>query len=289
MKMDQQHLFLLAVLLVVCSGLISATVGFFAKKSKHKSVFLGSMILIATIVLFPHLLMELAREKLPAAAYLLIMCSASLQAIGGALSSKMYMFGDLSQVYPIMRGTGVVTVPVIGVLLLGEKLSAWGWFGVAGIAVGIFLLSGWNPLRGSRIGLRSVLFAFSVGLCITCYTVVDKLTLHYVTPLSLLEVGNIGYLLVFVPQMIKPQLLREEWSLNWKLILPTAILSPGSYFLFLFAMRMAPVSHLAPIREIGTVFASLLGVVLLKEQQGWRRIATSAIITTGIVIIGVSG
>jgi drug/metabolite transporter (DMT)-like permease len=289
MKMDQQNLLMLAVLLVVCSGLISATVGFFAKRSKHKSVFLGSMILVATIVLFPHLLMELAREKIPPAAYLLIMCSASLQAIGGALSSRMYVFGDLSQVYPIMRGTGVVIIPVIGVLLLGEKLSGWGWMGVASIAVGVFLLSGWNPLRGSRIGLRPVLFAISVGLCITCYTVVDKLTLHYLTPLSLLEVGNIGYLLVFVPQMIKPQLIREEWQLNWIFILLTAILSPGSYFLFLVAMRIAPVSHIAPIREIGTVFASLLGVTLLKERHAWKRIATSAIITTGIIIIGVSG
>jgi uncharacterized membrane protein len=115
------------------------------------------------------------------------------------------------------------------------------------------------------------------------------MALQYVSPLTLSEVGNIGFLLAFLPQMLNRRQVREEWTANWKFILIAAILSPGSYLLFLFAMNMAPVSHLAPIREIGTVFAALLGVWLLKEKQGWRRIVTSAIIATGIITIGIAG
>ncbi|MCQ6563365.1 hypothetical protein [Paenibacillus mendelii] len=45
----------------------------------------------------------------------------------------------------------------------------------------------------------------------------------------------------------------------------------------------------APIREIGTVFGTLLGVFLLKERQGLRRIAMSTIITFGIISVAFSG
>lgn len=59
--------------------------------------------------------------------------------------------------------------------------------------------------------------------------------------------------------------------------------------LFLFAMNLDPLSHLSPIREIGTVFGTLLGIIVLKEQQGKMRIVMSIAITTGIIIIGTLG
>jgi uncharacterized membrane protein len=285
-----ENLFLLSIVLVIGSGVLNAVCGFFTKKSKNKGVFLGSMMLVASFLLTPHLVMELILADFPVKAYVLIMCSMSLQAINGMLLSRTYMLGDLSQVYPIMRGTGVTLIPIIGVLFLDESLSGWGWLGVTGIVIGIFLLSGWNPLRTrENLSLHPVFFAVLVGLCITSYTVVDKMTLQYLSPLSLLQVGNLGFLLVFIPRLIKWKQLQNEWTLNWKFILLGSVFSPGSYLLFLVAMTMAPVSHLAPIREIGTVFAALLGIFLLKEKQGWKRIVTAALITLGIVTIGIAG
>jgi uncharacterized membrane protein len=67
------------------------------------------------------------------------------------------------------------------------------------------------------------------------------------------------------------------------------VLNPGSYLLFLFALQQAPVAHISPLREIGTIFATFLGILLLKEQQGLRRIACSVVIFCGILLIGVWG
>ncbi|WP_063847686.1 DMT family transporter [Bacillus sp. FJAT-28004] len=287
--MNVDQLLFLSLLLVIGSGLLNAICGYLTKKSMNKGVFLGSMIVVASVLLTPHLLMELVRSDLPAKAYALLALSMMIQVMNGYLLSKAYMLGDLSQVYPIMRGTGVILIPIIGVLFLGETLSLWGWAGVAGIACGIFMLSGWNPRARDHLTLRPVLAAFQVGLCITCYTIVDKMALAYISPLSLLQIGNFGFLLVFLRPLCKWGLVRQEWSVNWKFILIAALFSPASYLLFLIAMDMAPVSRLAPIREIGTVFATLLGVWLLKEKQGWRRLVTSVMIATGIVIIGLSG
>jgi drug/metabolite transporter (DMT)-like permease len=80
-----------------------------------------------------------------------------------------------------------------------------------------------------------------------------------------------------------------EWKLNSRIILLGAILNPGSYLLFLFAMKYAPVAHISPMREIGTVFATFLGIVVLKEKQGTLRILCSVIILIGILTISFWG
>jgi uncharacterized membrane protein len=46
------------------------------------------------------------------------------------LLAKTYTIGGLSQVYPIMRGTSPLLVPVIGVLVLSETLKLQGWVGI---------------------------------------------------------------------------------------------------------------------------------------------------------------
>ncbi|MDF2962274.1 MAG: LuxR family transcriptional regulator, partial [Paenibacillus sp.] len=83
--------------------------------------------------------------------------------------------------------------------------------------------------------------------------------------------------------------VKQEWDRNWKLILAGAVCSPGSYLLFLLSMKIAPLSHISPIREVGTVFGTLFGIWLLKEQQGVLRIAMSAFIALGIISIGLWG
>jgi uncharacterized membrane protein len=45
------------------------------------------------------------------------------------------------------------------------------------------------------------------------------------------------------------------------------------------------VSQLAPMREIGTVFGTLLGIFLLKEKQGTSRVIASVLITIGIILL----
>jgi drug/metabolite transporter (DMT)-like permease len=43
------------------------------------------------------------------------------------------------------------------------------------------------------------------------------------------------------------------------------------------------------MREIGTVFGTFLGIFILHEKQGERRIIASTIITSGIILLGFSG
>ena len=63
----------------------------------------------------------------------------------------------------------------------------------------------------------------------------------------------------------------EALRTQWKHALVMATLSPLAYVLVLYAARLAPLSHVAPAREVSMLFAALIGGRLLGEaDRGWR-------------------
>ncbi|TMV49661.1 hypothetical protein FE783_14300 [Paenibacillus mesophilus] len=279
----------LAVLLVLGSGFIHAVWNLYTKRSMNKNVFLWCCQLIAIAVFLPWTIMELDSVEYTSASISLVAASMLLHGLYVVLLAAVYSVGDLSQVYPIMRGTSPLLVPLAGVLLLGEKLSQYGWAGVVLIVTGIVLSSGVNLQRGQGASLKAPLLALSVGLCIAGYIVVDKLALQVVPAVVLNEASNIGNVLALSWAALRSGAIGKEIRLNWKIILLGGILAPGGYLLFLFALSLAPVAQLAPMREIGTVFGTILGIFILREAQGGRRLMASLIITAGIIVLGLWG
>ncbi|SCW34075.1 Uncharacterized membrane protein [Paenibacillus tianmuensis] len=280
----------LSLLLVIGSGMTHAVWNLFAKQSEDKSAFLWAIFMPTTIALIPYLVLELIQTGIPAEAYIFIIASLLAQSVYALLLSHTYTLGDLSQVYPMMRGTSTLLIPATGVLFLGESLPLWGWLGIGCMLLGFAVMSGRKQGAERAPAVRKpLLFALSVGLCITCYTLIDKQNLQYLSPLSLLAVSNIGFVLGLTPAALASGRLKRAVRGRWKIVLLGSLLSPGSYLLFLLAMRHAQVSYIAPLREIGIVFGTLLGLIVLKERQGARRLAASVIVVAGIVMIASSG
>lgn len=279
----------LAVLLVLGSGFIHAVWNLYTKRSMNKNVFLWCCQLIAIAVFLPWTILELDSVEFTFTAAVLVAASMILHGLYVVLLAVAYSVGDLSQVYPIMRGTSPLLVPLAGVLLLGEKLSSYGWGGVVLIVTGIVLSSGIKFERGQGTSLKAPLLALSVGLCIAGYIVIDKLALEVVPAVVLNEASNIGNVLALSWAALRSGAIGKEIRLNWKIILLGGILAPGGYLLFLFALSLAPVAQLAPMREIGTVFGTVLGIFLLREAQGGRRLMASLMITAGIIVLGLWG
>jgi uncharacterized membrane protein len=201
------------------------------------------------------------------------------------LLARAYMVGDLSQVYPIMRGTSPLLVPMFGLFLLNEYLKIIGWIGIALIVIGIILIGDFRSIRNWKNSNKAIIYAFLVGCMITTYTIIDKLTLKYVPPITLNEATNFGNMIALSFFVYKSGGIRKEWKVNWRTILLGGILAPGGYILFLKALELEPVSQLAPMREIGTVFGTLFGILLLKESEGKGRIIASVLITLGIILL----
>jgi drug/metabolite transporter (DMT)-like permease len=64
------------------------------------------------------------------------------------------------------------------------------------------------------------------------------------------------------------------------------LLSTVAYGVVLWAQTRAPLAEVAAIRETSVVFAALIGVAILGEDFGRRRLVAAVVIATGIVLIG---
>ena len=65
-----------------------------------------------------------------------------------------------------------------------------------------------------------------------------------------------------------------------------AAFSPVAYVLVLYAMQEAPLSHVAPAREVSMLFAALLGGHLLGEGERGSRVLGALCIAGGVVALG---
>jgi len=282
-------LFGIAILLVLGSGFLHSVWNLYTKKSLNKNVFLWFCQLVAILAFLPWTIIEWDTSHLNGTGLLIILASIFLHGLYVVLLAATYSIGDLSQVYPIMRGTSPLLVPLLGMALLHEKLSFIGWLGVVSIVLGIALVSEIKLKRNPLSSSKAPLLALAVGICIACYIVVDKIALQYVSAVVLNEATNIGNLLVLSWATFRSGAIRNELKANWKIMLLGGIIAPGGYLLFLFALSLAPVAQLAPMREIGTVFGTIMGIFILRENQGTRRILTSLFITVGVIVIGIWG
>jgi drug/metabolite transporter (DMT)-like permease len=64
-----------------------------------------------------------------------------------------------------------------------------------------------------------------------------------------------------------------------------AALGPIGYVLVLYAVTMAPLSHVAPAREVSMLFAALIGGRLLGETDRGLRLVGAACIAFGVVAL----
>lgn len=77
--------------------------------------------------------------------------------------------------------------------------------------------------------------------------------------------------------------LKNQWQSQWRYAIAVGLLSPAAYLLVLFALQSAPLTYVAPIREISMLIGTILGAKLLKEA-----IHTSQIVGASMRLIGVA-
>lgn len=277
-----------AFLLVIFSGLIHALWNLFVKQSVSKITFLWSIHLVGFIVLMPYFLLELPKLQLDGFGILVLMGSMSFQVLYVFSLITGYTVGELSLVYPILRGSAALLIPIMSILFLGDTLSIAGWIGLLLILIGVFSTGNVNLQSGKNVKL-SILIALGGGISIAGYTLSDKVLLGYMSPLIIIQFQNFIYLIALLWGSFSSKKLKEEWTTNWKIILLGSLFVPGAYVLFLFALQLAQVSQLAPMREISIVFGTLLGVLFLKERQGIGKAIASCVIVVGIIVLGFFG
>ena len=216
--------------------------------------------------------------------------SAVLQILYFLLLAAAYRTGEISQTYPLMRGTAPLLVALASGPMIGEALPAGRWLGVALICGGVMSLAfeRTDLLVRQRAG---VVFALANAVVICGYTLVDGIGVRA-------SGSPVAYTLwIFVlasaPLLIWATirrgtdfrvLLRQRYHIGLIGGLGTA----GSYALALWAMTLAPVAAVAALRETSILFVLVISVVILKERLTAQRVLSAVVIAVGAVVIRLS-
>jgi len=203
-----------------------------------------------------------------------------------------YQVADLSVVYPIARGTGPLLSSIGAFILLRETPSAQGIFGLLAVVAGIGFISTQGDLSAFRKprGQDGVRWGTATGSLIAGYTVVDGygVKLLGIHPVVLDWFGNLFRFFMLAPIVLSnPAGAMERMKGHWWLATGVGLLAPMSYILVLSAIEMgAPLSLVAPAREMSMMVGALFGMLILGERvNGWRLIGC-AILILGVLLLG---
>ena len=210
--------------------------------------------------------------------------SSLFQIIYFLMLTRAYQGSDMSQSYPLMRGTAPMLVALASAFVLRERLSAPAWAGVIAVCGGIVVIA---VSARSEDG-RGVRFALLNGVVIACYTLIDGLGVRrsgapaaYTAWVVLFTGAPLGLagILKNWPRFLP--YLRRHWRLGTAGGLATTL----SYGLALWAMTLAPIAVVAALRETSILFGTLIAGFVLRERIGLVRVASACIIAGGAIAL----
>ncbi len=212
------------------------------------------------------------------------------------LQAAAYTKGAYTVVYPVVRGTGPLFTVIGAYLIFNETFSGLQWAGVAVLMAGIFGLALYNMiyLEAERETLNLALgLAFVTGLFVALYTTLDAYGIRATgNPFTFLAwffmIDGFLFPIIAFRRWNRMPNAPAVWPLMQRGIFGgfVAFLSFGS---IMMATRLDKVGEAAILRETSTVFAALIGWLVLKETVGPRRVALMALIAAGAVIVEFGG
>jgi drug/metabolite transporter (DMT)-like permease len=287
-----------ALLLVLAAAVLHALWNFAAKRAggDHRFAFVS---VAFTALLWAPVAAWFGASEVPrwtALQWAAVTASAAVHVVYFLTLLRGYREADLTVVYPVARGSGPLVTAAAAVLLLGETLTLSGALGVLAVCGGVFLIAGGPGLfrRGAHdAAARARLYAGlrwggMTGALIACYSVIDG----YAVKWLLMGPVVFDYLcnLLRVPMML-PLVwrdgagLRQALRTQWREALVVAALGPAAYICVLYAVTLAPLSHVAPAREVSMLLAALIGGRLLGETDRGLRLLGAACIAGGVMAL----
>lgn len=284
----------LALVLVLAAAFIHALWNFLNKRVSARGpafVWLFSGLNVLIYLPFVIGLVWLQRPQIQPVGWIFMAGSALLQLAYFLLLQRGYQTGDLSIVYPLARGSGPAFSTAAAILIFGERPTGWALLGAGLVIGGVFMLSGGQRLWHRQHGSQAVTFGLLTGTVIASYTLWDKYAVSalLIPPLLLDYATAVGRSLFLTPAAYRHwEQVRFYWTTYRSEALGIAILSPLAYILVLTALQMAPVSYVAPTREVSVLIAVIMGGVLLKEGDLRRRLSAAVVIVAGVIAIALN-
>jgi drug/metabolite transporter (DMT)-like permease len=200
---------------------------------------------------------------------------------------RAYAHGDLSQVYPLARGSAPLLVALFSIFVLSENLTAIKFAAVCAIGLGVMLMSS-RLGSGEAMPRQALFYALGTALFTASYTLVDGIGAQISGTASgftlWMFVGD-GILMTIYALTLRGRGLFAAARGNLAGGLAAGALSLASYWIAIWAFTLAPIAMVAALRETSVLFAMLIAVFWLGEKAGPQRWFAAGLIGLGILLM----
>jgi drug/metabolite transporter (DMT)-like permease len=216
--------------------------------------------------------------------WLLLGISALLQVVYSILLAYAYRYGELGQVYPVVRGSVPLLVSVGGFVLVGQRLSGTALLGIALISCGLASLA----VGKGRAQAKSLALSMVTAVVVAAYVTADAIGVRLAGNPQSYAVWIFviyGALLPAAFVVIRGRLTVDLRATETLKALAGGILTLASYAAIIAALALGKAGPVAALRETSIVFSALIGRVVLGEPLTRRRVLVCLAVALGALCI----
>jgi drug/metabolite transporter (DMT)-like permease len=198
-----------------------------------------------------------------------------------------YRYGDLTQVYPIARGSAPLLVAAVSVTLLGERLTQIEMLAIAVIALGLMSIALVRQSDGTR-NLPAARLALLTGCFIASYSLIDGLGARVSgSPLGFYAWLGLANAVIFAVYMTvtAPGVMGRVLTSGRKVFWVGGTASFVAYAMVVWAFTQAPIALVTALRETSIVFALLIGVFFFGERLNLPKVLATFATLLGAVLL----
>ncbi len=202
-----------------------------------------------------------------------------------SLVAAAYRLGDMSYIYPLMRGLAPMLTAIAASILIAEPLTSGGVMGILLLSSGILLLTS-EAWWSRKVSFRPTAAGLLNAVVIAMYTLVDGIGLRlsgspwsYIAWLFLLQ--PVPFIVFFI--LSRRGSFLGHIKRRWRMGALVGMCTFTSYGLALYAMAHIPIALVAALRETSVIFGAVMAAVFLGERFGPIRYLAALLVTTGAV------
>lgn len=277
-----------AFVLVIFSASLHAYWNFIAKKqARNPTVFFLGLGFAFLALLLPALFAFSTMADLWRALPYII-ATGGLHAAYYALLFKGYARSDLSSLYPLARGIGIIGVTTVSMIFLHAVIPPLGIVALVTIVAGVAILGlvGRKSIKLLITDPLAQLLPLLIGLSIMSYTLVDNEGVKHISPI-VYAAGLVLCTLVFLLPLglWRHGKLRHTWQHHKKSSLIVGLGSIGTYLIILFVYQLTQLSFVVALRETSVAIGAIIGVVVLKEKWTLAKVIAVGSIVVGAILL----
>ncbi len=285
---------LASLFLVILASFIHATWNLLAKRAASVgATFVFAYNLVSCVVYAPWVIYLFAHGAITWTwrSISFIVLSGLIHLAYSLCLQRGYQHADLSVVYPVARGTGPMLSSLGAIFILQEAPTAHTLSGLCLVVVGIGLIATQGSLSAfrQRDGISGIRWGSATGGLIASYTVTDAYAVSVlgIAPVALDWFSNLLRFFLLAPLVIaSPRRSSRAMKGFWLIALGVGLLSPLSYIAVLAAIHMgAPLSIVAPMREMSMMVGALMGMLILREKAGPARLIGCGVLIAGVILL----